>query len=112
SRKDIWEILKGIRDAVFGKRINLAITGMEGIGKTVLRDLLVGTALKDDYQKPTRSQKLEKGRVRLGQRILMNVVPGQEAHPRYVALDELFHSKKPIDGVIHVVANGFGLIRE
>lgn len=86
--------------------------GHEGIGKTVLQDLLTGHALKADYRKPTRSQNMEKGKVKSGQRILINVVPGQEAHPRYVALADLFHAKKPVDGVIHVVANGFGLIRE
>jgi hypothetical protein len=34
-------------------------------------------------------------------------VPGQEAPPRLAALEELFSSKKPVDGVIHVVSNGF-----
>jgi hypothetical protein len=31
SRKDIWDLLQEIRDAVFGKATNLAITGMEGM---------------------------------------------------------------------------------
>ena len=39
------------------------------------------------------------------------MVPGQEATPRYETLDRLFDAKTPVDGIVHVVCNGFATVR-
>jgi hypothetical protein len=84
----------------------VAVTGMTGVGKTQLADRLarrasgdgvaeVGSAVME--RRTRRSHRLQ------GFRFL--VVPGDNAATRLAALDEVFHDE-PVDGVIHVVANG------
>ncbi|WP_435770712.1 GTPase domain-containing protein [Nocardioides sp. SYSU DS0651] len=84
----------------------VAVTGMTGVGKTQLVDRLarrtsgdggaeVGSAVME--RRTRRSARLR------GFRFL--VVPGDNAATRLGALDEVFHDE-PVDGVIHVVANG------
>lgn len=84
----------------------VAVTGMTGVGKTRLADRLtrrsagdgaaeVGSAVME--RRTRRSARLK------GFRFL--VVPGDNAATRLGALDEVFHDE-PVDGVIHVVANG------
>jgi hypothetical protein len=83
----------------------VAVTGMTGVGKTQLADRLarrtshdgveVGSAVME--RRTRRSPRLH------GFRFL--VVPGDNAATRLGALDEVFHDE-PVDGVIHVVANG------
>ena len=84
----------------------VAVTGMTGVGKTQLADRLsrrtsgdgvgeVGSAVME--RRTRRSRRLQ------GFRFL--VVPGDNAATRLSALDEVFHDE-PVDGVIHVVANG------
>jgi hypothetical protein len=84
----------------------VAVTGMTGVGKTLLADRLarrtpgegvaeVGSAVME--RRTRRSRRLR------GFRFL--VVPGDNAATRLGALDEVFHDE-PVDGVIHVVANG------
>ncbi len=84
----------------------VAVTGMTGVGKTRLADRLarrttgdgvaaVGSAVME--RRTRRSPRLQ------GFRFL--VVPGDNAATRLGALDEVFHDE-PVDGVIHVVANG------
>ena len=90
----------------------LAITGTEGVGKSVLLDNLTGKAFEPGYTKPLKSQREEQGAVQSKQRIRASVVPGQLAAPRYLSLDKLFTEKKQVDGVIHVVSAGLQLIRE
>jgi hypothetical protein len=79
---------------------------MTGVGKTQLADRLarrsssdgvveVGSAVME--RRTRRSARLH------GFRFL--VVPGDNAATRLGALDEVFHDE-PVDGVIHVVANG------
>jgi hypothetical protein len=79
---------------------------MTGVGKTQLADRLarrtssngvadVGSAVME--RRTRRSARLQ------GFRFL--VVPGDNAATRLGALDEVFHDE-PVDGVIHVVANG------
>ncbi|CAA9392438.1 MAG: hypothetical protein AVDCRST_MAG60-1629 [uncultured Nocardioides sp.] len=85
----------------------VAVTGMTGVGKTQLADRLsrrsssdsvaeVGSAVME--RRTRRSARLH------GFRFL--VVPGDNAATRLGALDEVFHDE-PVDGVIHVVANGY-----
>lgn len=89
----------------------VAVTGMTGVGKTQLADRLarrtsgtataeVGSAVME--RRTRRSPRLH------GFRFL--VVPGDNAATRLGALDEVFHDE-PVDGVIHVVANGYATPR-
>ncbi len=84
----------------------VAVTGMTGVGKSELANRLsrrtsgesapdVGSAVME--RRTRRSRRLH------GFRFL--VVPGDNAATRLSALDEVFHDE-PVDGVIHVVANG------
>jgi hypothetical protein len=84
----------------------VAVTGMTGVGKTELANRLarrtsgngageVGSAVME--RRTRRSRRLQ------GFRFL--VVPGDNAATRLSALDEVFHDE-PVDGIIHVVANG------
>ena len=84
----------------------VAVTGMTGVGKTQLANRLtrhtsgdgvaeVGSAVLE--RRTRRSHRMQ------GFRFL--VVPGDNAATRLGALDEVFHDE-PVDGVIHVVANG------
>ena len=84
----------------------VAVTGMTGVGKTQLANRLarrasghavaeVGSAVME--RRTRRTPRMQ------GFRFL--VVPGDNAATRLGALDEVFHDE-PVDGVIHVVANG------
>jgi hypothetical protein len=89
----------------------VAVTGMTGVGKTRLADRLsrrasaeggadVGSAVME--RRTRRNTKLRGYRFR--------VVPGENAATRLGALDEVFHDE-PVDGVLHVVANGYATPR-
>ena len=89
----------------------VAVTGMTGVGKSHLVDRLVRRSKTDDVaevgsavmeRRTRRSARLH------GFRFL--VVPGDNAATRLGALDEVFHDE-PVDGVIHVVANGYATPR-
>jgi hypothetical protein len=84
---------------------------MTGVGKSQLADRLsrrtannavteVGSAVME--RRTRRSPRLH------GFRFL--VVPGDNAATRLGALDEVFHDE-PVDGVVHVVANGYATPR-
>ena len=103
SREDFKEIWR----KSFGKQ-NIVFTGLAGAGKSVLFDYLCGEGFKQGYKPPKPSQSVEKGKVRKSnKRMAISVLPGQTDAPRMQGLDDIFLGKKGVDGVIHVVANGF-----
>ena len=75
-RKDFAEVVASVWARIFGKQRRLAITGMQGVGKTVLLDALTGKAFQQGYTVPTRSQAKESGVVPgAASRILLTTVP-------------------------------------
>lgn len=85
---------------------SIAVTGMTGVGKTELIDHLCGRG----HDEPTEagSAVMERRVRRSGglRGFRFRVVPGENAATRLGALDEVFHDD-PVDGVLHVVANGY-----
>lgn len=95
-----------------GKKLSIAITGPGGVGKTVLLDHLTGDAFKQGYLPPDQSQKVERGALpALKKRIRLITIPGQVSGPRQEAFKDLMTDEDTVDGIIHVVANGFTTTR-
>ncbi len=89
----------------------VAVTGMTGVGKSQLVDRLTRRSTDDtaaEVGSATMERRTRKGARLHGFRFL--VVPGDNAATRLGALDEVFHDE-PVDGVIHVVANGYATPR-
>lgn len=84
----------------------VAVTGMTGVGKTELVDHLCGRPAPDGVAESgsaVMERRVRRGRSLTGFRF--RVVPGENAATRLGALDQVFHDD-PVDGVLHVVANG------
>jgi hypothetical protein len=83
----------------------VAVTGMTGAGKTELVDHLCGrtSGATAESGSAVMERRVQRGRRLRGFRF--RVVPGENAATRLGALDEVFHDD-PVDGVLHVVANG------
>ena len=89
----------------------VAVTGMTGVGKTQLADRLARRTSGDgvaEVGSAVMERRTRRSRHLHGFRFL--VVPGDNAATRLGALDEVFHDE-PVDGVIHVVANGYATPR-
>jgi hypothetical protein len=89
----------------------VAVTGMTGVGKTRLADRLARRTSGDglaEVGSAVMERRTRRSRRFQGFRFL--VVPGDNAATRLGALDEVFHDE-PVDGVIHVVANGYATPR-
>jgi GTPase SAR1 family protein len=111
NREAIQGGWKKLAAPLFGGKKSIAFTGMPGVGKTVLVDHLTGAAFRQGYKPPGKSQVLEVGKVsRNRKRLRFSVIPGQESAPRLDATDDLF-GDNAVDGIVHVVANGFIEIR-
>ena len=108
SREDFKEIWR----KSFGKQ-NIVFTGLAGAGKSVLFDYLRGEGFKQGYKPPKPSQSVEKGKIRKSnKRMAISVLPGQTDSPRLKGINDIFLDKKAVDGVIHVVCNGFIEVRD
>lgn len=85
----------------------VAVTGMTGVGKTVLVDSL---CRRTSSPGPVEAgSAVMEYRVRRGGNLRgfrFRVVPGENAATRLGALDHVFHDEA-VDGVLHVVANGY-----
>ena len=112
-RKEIEELVSYGVGSLFGSRTEIAITGMAGVGKTILLDFLAGDGFKSDYKPPLQSQDKERKKIKAAdRRMRLTTVPGNRASlPREETLHELFEGRHPVNGVIHVVANGFAVKR-
>jgi hypothetical protein len=111
-RNEIIKLWEALADYLKGKSI--AFTGVAGIGKTVLFDHLCGDAHKAGYKPPSPSVVAERGRIKkgeVGKRLRVTVVPGDHSTPRIETLESLFSKRKCVEGVIHVVSNGFVDVR-
>lgn len=89
----------------------VAVTGMTGVGKTHLADRLAGRSAGStagDVGSAVMERRTRRTGGLHGFRFL--VVPGDNAATRLGALDEVFHDE-PVDGVLHVVANGYATAR-
>ncbi len=91
----------------------VAVTGMTGVGKTRLADRLTRRASTQapggqDVGSATMERRTRRNARLRGYRF--RVVPGENAATRLGALDEVFHDE-PVDGVLHVVANGYATPR-
>jgi hypothetical protein len=112
SRSEIASVLAKINNRLRGEKAIIAVTGMPGVGKTVLVDHLAGAGLKDSYRPPGKSRGVERGLRRAkGLRLNFRTIPGQVSPIRIQGLDDLFNAKRPVAGLIHVVANGYSDIR-
>jgi GTPase SAR1 family protein len=107
--KGIWnEITKRIR----GRKSRLVVTGMPGVGKTVLFDHLTGKGFAPGYTLPSSSYNAEAGKVRQsGKRVYLTVVPGQASPQRTDSLVQALEGKEPVDGIVHVTCNGYVSLR-
>jgi len=105
----LWKLISGI---LRQNKSRVLLTGMQGVGKTVLFDYLTGKAYKPNYRPPTESSKsLDSGRLREAKRVGLHVMPGQDSQPRIDAALETILGKAPPDGIVHVLANGFATTR-
>lgn len=96
---------------IFASKTKIAVTGMPGVGKTVLFDYILEKAYGRDYTRPWTSEQAEKGIVKLkGKSLDFVVVPGQQQNPRIEAENLLIY-KTPPDGIIHLFANGYANVR-
>lgn len=89
----------------------VAVTGMTGVGKSQLADRLSRRTSGEgpaEVGSPVMERRTRRSARLKGFRFL--VVPGDNAATRLGALDEVFHDE-PVDGVIHVVANGYATPR-
>jgi GTPase SAR1 family protein len=113
-REDIQSSFQKVSAFLSREKSTIVITGLPGVGKTVLSDYLTDVAYKKGYASPSTSTKLETRKTSIEkQRLEFKVIPGQGSSARLDALDEFFNDDETssIDGVIHVVANGMSFVR-
>jgi hypothetical protein len=113
NREDIQNNFQKVSNWLLGEKSTIVITGLPGVGKTVLSDYLTDVAYKRGYTSPLKSEDLETRKTSIQkQRLDFKVIPGQDSPQRHNALDQFFNDDETssIDGVIHVVANGMSRV--
>ncbi|MEA5535393.1 GTPase [Crocosphaera sp. XPORK-15E] len=112
NREEILSNWEKFKTQLTGKQISIAVTGLPGVGKSVLCDYLSEKAYQRNYSTPGKSEDLENNNIAAKNiKIRLSTIPGQDSPNKLAALDEIFHEEYPIDGVIHVVANGYSSLR-
>ncbi len=112
-KDEILSVWEKITSYLLGKKSLIGITGMPGIGKSVLLEHLTGEAYERGHPLPVQpSPTSEEGKVLAPKkRIRLVTIPGQEIGARYEAATRIFEGKQPISGVLHVAANGYATLR-
>jgi GTPase SAR1 family protein len=112
-REDIAGAWEKLSAWLLGEKKTIAFTGCAGVGKTVLVDYLTQDAYQQSYHPPDQSQKEEKGNLSAPRkRIRLVTIPGQSSGPRFEAFKKLISDDDTVDGIVHVVANGFASTRD
>lgn len=112
NREEILSNWEKFKSWLQGQSMAIAVTGLPGAGKSVLCDYLSGKAYQQNYLTPGKSEELEESNISAKNlKIRLATVPGQDSPNKLVALDELFDQEFLLDGVIHVVANGYSTVR-
>ena len=93
------------------KKPRVLVAGNKSAGKTILADFLSGLAYKQGYRPPGVSNKVETSKVPGNPTLMLETVPGDRSVKRSIALHKLGAGKTKIDGVLHVLANGYSLPR-
>ena len=76
-KEEVASLIRRGWEYLFGKRVSIAFTGMQGVGKTVLLHHLTGEAFEPGYQRPLQSERKESGTIRPGKaRINVTIIPG------------------------------------
>ena len=102
-----------VQNTLFRRNARIAFTGMQGVGKTVLFDYLTGAAYDPNYTLPGPSKFPEEKTDHLKKvKRIIQVVPGDPDSPeKFKTIGAAFDGKKTVDGLVHVVANGYAEIR-
>jgi hypothetical protein len=93
------------------KKPRVLVTGNKSAGKTILADFLSGIAYKKGYAPPGVSTKVETSKVPGNPTFMLETIPGDRSIKRSSALHKLGAGKTKVDGVLHVIANGYLLPR-
>jgi GTPase SAR1 family protein len=114
-REDLDSLWERLISYLLGKRSQIAITGMSGVGKSHLFEYLTGEAYERNHEAPPQpSPMAEKGKIQARKkRILITTIPGQTSFDqRLIDSQKVFEAKRPTVGVIHVTGNGFAKTRQ
>ena len=113
-REEIAKAVGFFTDWLNRKKQHLVVTGMSGVGKTVLYDYLVGNGFEKGYSPPKQqSEKPESGKVLFEDgKTVISVFPGQKNVSEINrATSKLVEKYGTPDGIIHVVSNGLAETR-
>jgi Cdc6-like AAA superfamily ATPase len=81
NREDIQNNFQKVSNWLLGEKSTIVITGLPGVGKTVLSDYLTDVAYKRGYTSPLKSEDLEIRKTSIQkQRLDFKVIPGQDSH--------------------------------
>jgi hypothetical protein len=113
KREEIATVWRQVQQALGLKQSLVAITGLSGSGKSTLIDDFEGKTGIAGYKPPNTSLDTDEGKVgsRRTRRVKLLAIPGVNATARTTSINEVFEGK-PLAGIIHVVSDGYPLIRE
>jgi hypothetical protein len=84
NREDIQNNFQKASNWLLGEKRTIVITGLPGVGKTVLSDYLTDVAYKKGYASPVKSEDLETRKTSIEKQWLdFKVIPGQDSPQRH-----------------------------